>query len=164
MNLRVAQHARLEETRLVMERRSARRRTERRSRVALQAEQIDVADFQHVRIRPAMRQMAGLASLDFHRGVFEHKRTLLVRMALEADGILRRRRAHLLGPGRAVRIVAVGALDEALVHPVMERHFKLRFLREVARVAQLRLRFYQKELRFRCVVRRMAGNAADVVL
>src|SRR5579864_2387083 len=64
VNLRVAQHARLEEAGLVVERRCPRCAAEARRRVALQAQQVDVAQLQHVRIRPAVRHVAGLASVD----------------------------------------------------------------------------------------------------
>ena len=89
MDLRVAQQARLKETCLVVERRRSRRRAERRSRVALQAKQVDVAELQHVRIRPAMRQVARLASIHLDRRMLEYERALLVDVALEADRILR---------------------------------------------------------------------------
>ena len=54
MDLDVAQSARLEESGLVVERWRSRRGAERR-RMTLQAEQVDVADFEHVGIGPAMR-------------------------------------------------------------------------------------------------------------
>src|SRR6202035_5538906 len=92
VHLRVAQHARLEEAGLVVERRSPRRAAETRRRVALQAQQVDVAQLQHVRIRPAVHHMARLASVDLHRLVFENKRPLLVRVTRKANRVLRGRR------------------------------------------------------------------------
>jgi hypothetical protein len=160
----VAQNARLEQARLVMERRSSWRSAEARRGVALQAKQIDIAQFQHVRIWPAVHQMAGLAPIDLHRLMFEYKRSLLVRVACEANRILSGRSPHLMGPHGAVRIVAIGALDEAFIYSMVERHIELSFLRKMARVAKLGLSFYQQEFSSFRMMRRMAGNAADVVL
>jgi hypothetical protein len=160
----MAQHARLEEARLVMERRRSRRPAEAGRRVTLQTQQVHVAQLQHVWIRSAMHQVAGLAAINFHRLMLEHKRSLLVCVAREADLILRRRGAHLLRPHRAVRIVAVRALHQALVHAVVERHVEFRLLRQVAGIAELGLGLHQHEIRVLPVVRRMAGNATDLVL
>jgi hypothetical protein len=108
--------------------------------------------------------MAGLATIHLYRLMFEHKRSLLVRVAREANRILRRGSPHLVGPHGTVRIVAVGALDEAFIHSMVERHIELGFLCKMARVAKLGLSFYQKEFICFRMVRRMAGNAADVIL
>src|SRR5271163_2786658 len=102
VNLRMTQHARLEKTRLVVKRRSSWRPAKAGGRVALQAEQIDVTQFQHMGIWAAVHQMAGLAPIDLYRLVFEYKRSLLVRVALEADRILCGGGSHLLGPHCAV--------------------------------------------------------------
>jgi hypothetical protein len=69
-----------------------------------------------------------------------------------------------MGPHSAVRIVAIGALDEAFIYSMVERHIELSFLRKMARVAKLGLSFYQQEFSSFRMMRRMAGNAADVVL
>ena len=79
--------------------------------MALQAQQVDVAQFQHVGIRSAMCQMARLASIHLDGRVFEHKRSLLVRVALEADSVLRGGSPHLVRLHRAVHVVAIAALD-----------------------------------------------------
>jgi hypothetical protein len=108
--------------------------------------------------------MAGLASINLYRLMFENERPLLVRMTLEADRILRRGSPHLFGFHRSVYIVAIAALDQSLIHPVMERHVELRFLLEVAAVAKLGLGLHEQELRFCGVVWRVAGDATDIVL
>ena len=54
-----------------------------------------------------------------------------------------------------MRVVTVGALDQAFVDPVMKRHVELRLLLQMARVAERRLGFYQEKLRFRGMVGRM---------
>jgi hypothetical protein len=130
--------------------------------VALQAEQVDVAQFQHVGIWSTVRQVARLASIDLYGRMLEHKRPLLVRVTLEADRILRGGSLHLLGLDCAVRIVTVGALDQPFVHPMMERHVELGFLLEMAREAKLGLRFLQEELIRLRVVRGVAGDATHI--
>jgi len=62
-----------------------------------------------------------------------------------------------------MRIVTVGALNEALIHAVVKRHFKLRPFREVAGVTELRLGLYEQELFGGGVMGRMAIDATDLV-
>ena len=111
MYLGVAQRARLKQARLVVKRWHARCTAKTRRRVTLQAQQVDVAQFQHVRIWSAVRQMARLASFHLHRGMLVHKRPLLVRVAFKTNRILRRGSSHLFGLYRSVYVVAVAALD-----------------------------------------------------
>ena len=58
--------------------------------MALQAEQINVAYSQHVRIGASMGNVARRAAFDFYRLMLEYKRALLVGMAAEANCVLRR--------------------------------------------------------------------------
>jgi len=132
--------------------------------VALQAQQIDVAHAQHVRVGSAVRNVAGRAAFDLHGLVLEDKRSLFVSVAGEANRVLCGRRAHLLRSRRAVRIVAIGALHQAFVHPMVKGHFELRFLLQMAGVAKLWLLLGQQEVFGGRVVRRMTGNAAHIVL
>jgi len=111
-----------------------------------------------------MGQMAGGAALNLHRFVLEYEWPLLVGVALIANRVQRRGSPQLHRPFRPMRIMAIGALNQAFVHPMMKRHLELRLLRQVARVAQLRLRFYQQEFSGLCVVRRMAVYATYSVL
>lgn len=148
----MAQGARLEEARLVVERRRPRRTAETGSRVALQAEQIDVAHLQHVCVRTAVNHVARLAPVGFHWNVLVHKGALLVDVALKADHILRSSRSDLLRLGGPVRVVAIRALNQVLVHAVVKRHGELGLLGQVARVAKLRLGFQKKEPRLRSMM------------
>jgi len=66
-------------------------------RVALQAKQVDLAALQHPRIRRPVRCMTGNTSLGFDWNMLKSEGSGLVGMALEADLILRRRSAQLLG-------------------------------------------------------------------
>ncbi len=164
VNRDVAKGARLEETCLVVEGRRAGSAAEARRRVALQAEQVHVAHFQHVRIGAAMDDMARLASVRFYRRMLVNKRPMLVGMTLETNLILRGGQTNLLCQFRAVGIVAVAALNQAFVDPMMKRHGELRLLLKVARIAHLRLGLRQQELLGFGVMRGVARNTTDVVL
>jgi hypothetical protein len=164
----MAQRARLKKCLLAVKRRRPRRvtgfRIHKRVRVALEAKQVHVAHPEHVSIRPSVRNMTGRATLDLYRLVFEHKRPLLIRVARETNCVLCRGGSHLLGANSAMRIVTIGALDQSFVNSMAERHFKLGLLLEMARVTQLGLRFRQQKLFGFRLVRRVAGDATDIVL
>ena len=132
--------------------------------MALQAEQVDVAELQHVGIWSAVRQMARLASIDLYGRMFVNKRSLLVRVALEADRILRGGSPHLLGFDRAVHVVAIAALDQPFIHPMMEGHVELRLFAADGTRSKVRAVLLPAKNPFFRVVRRMAGNATDVIL
>src|SRR5271168_1212107 len=108
--------------------------------------------------------MARLASIHLHGRVFEHKRSLLVRVALEADSVLRGGSPHLVRLHRAVHVVAIAALDQALVDAMMKGHVELSFLLQMAPIAKLGLGLYEQKLRCCGVMRRMARDATDAVL
>ena len=74
-----------------MERRDARRSAIDGQRVALQAEQVDLAALEQAWIRGAMRRVAGHAALSLDGCVLVNKRPELVNVTLEADRILRSR-------------------------------------------------------------------------
>ena len=112
-------------------------------RVALQAQEINVANAQHVRVGTAVRDMTRLAALNLHRFVLKNERPLFVRVAGKTNLVLRRRCAHLLWPRCAMRIVAIRALHQPFVHAMMKGHLKLGLLLQVAAVAKLRLLFDQ---------------------
>ena len=113
---------------------------------------------EHVRVGTAVRQMAGFTTVGLNGLVLKHKRPLLVRVAFEADLILRRGCPDLFRLHRAVDVVAITALDQSFIHTMMKGHFELSFLLKVARVAKLRLRLYEQKIRFFTVMRRMAGT------
>lgn len=164
----MAQRTGLEEGLLTVERRRARCVTSfsvgSGIRVALQAEQIDVAHPQHVDIGSTMRKMTGRASLDFYRFMLEDKWSLLIGVTIEANGVLCRRGAYLLWPDGAVGIVAIGALHQAFVYAVVKRHFKFGFPLQMTRVTKLGLGFRQKKFFGFRVVWRMAGDTTHIIL
>ena len=132
--------------------------------MALQAKHVHVVDFKHARIGRTMRRVAGRAAFHFYRRVLIDIGPLLVGVALEAGGVLCRRHPHLLRERRSVDVVAIRAIDQGLVHSVVERHGKLRLLLQMAAKAQFWLGFGKLKLGSRGVMDRMAGNATYAVL
>lgn len=104
--------------------------------------------------------MANYATFDF-RFMLVHKRALLLRVAFVSDFISRSTRAKLLRPESSMRTMAVIALDETLIHAMMEWSSELGANLHVAGVAQPGRLSLQHELRFLRKMRRMALNAAD---
>ncbi len=88
-----------------------------------------------------MWRMAGHATLRLDRLVLEHKGSLLIRMACEANRIPRCRRAQLLANEPSVGIVTVRALNEPFFHAMVERHIELRLDFLMAGVAEAWLNF-----------------------
>src|SRR6202162_3172342 len=133
------------------------------TRMALQAERVHARGQQHARIGRPVRGVASLASLSLDRFVLEDERSTLVAMALQANHILIRGRSKLAISQRAVRIVAIGTLDQPFFHAMMERLLEIRSLFYVARKAQRRLLLYQQIFQ-RGVVHGVTGGAGDAVL
>lgn len=160
----MAQRACLELGCLVVEGWGARCGTECRVRVALEAEQVYRAQAQHVRVWPAVRNVAGLATFHLDGIVLEDEGALLIRVTLEADGVLLCGRAHLVRLDGAVRVVTIRAVDKPFVHAMVKGHFELGLLGLVASDAELRLRSREQKLSSFRVVRGMARDATDVGL
>ena len=108
-----------------------------RSGVALQAELALLASFQQVEVDRAVRRVADSASFHQHSSVLICKWPFLFRVAGGA----------YFGPDapqvpsrqRAVSIVAIGALDQALIDPMPDWKLKLRLDIPVAGITELRL-------------------------
>jgi len=112
----------------------------------------------------AVRGVAGGAAFDLYCFMLENKWAALIGVAGKAHRVLRRRRPDLIRFHRAMRVVAVIAFHQALVHSMMEGHRELRFLLCVAGITEFRFCLHQQEFRIFAVVRRMAIQAAHVVL
>lgn len=111
-----------------------------------------------------MRHVTRGAALDFDGFMLEDERPGLFRVASEANQVLRTGGAQLPRLESAVLIVAVRALHQAFVNPVMEGPVELLFLVKVAGVAKIRLLGLQQELAFFRVVRIMTVRAAHAIL
>ncbi len=86
-----------------------------------------------------MGRVATAAAFSFHRYMLEYKRPLLVDVALRASRIPARQSLHLSHCPGPMRIMAVAALYQALVNPVVVGFGEIRLGRSMASVAQLRL-------------------------
>jgi len=87
--------------------------------------------------------MAGYAAFGFHGFVFKGERAGLVGMALEADLVLRRRAAQLLGQKAAVLVMAITATHQTLIDAMPERTLEILPRLGVAAVAKLRLLLHE---------------------
>ena len=107
-----------------------------------------------------MWQMAGSAALGLHGRVFEYPRPLKISMAFVADGVLFLRDAHGARHGATMHVVAIGALEQALVNPVTEGLAEVGLLLCVTTVAELWLLLDQQAARLFREVGRVARDAA----
>lgn len=82
-----------------------------------------------------MGRVATNTALGLDRHVLIDEWPLLVDMALVADGIAIRHGSELAGDRRAMRVVAVVALQQSLVHAVVIGFGEVCFGRSVAAVA-----------------------------
>ena len=108
--------------------------------------------------------MARFAAFRLDRLMFEYERSLFVRVARVADRISRCRRAQLLADEPAVRVMAIRALHESFLHPMVEGHIELRLLVEMTAVAELGLCFHQEKVIRAGMMRGMTTQTAQVVL
>jgi len=131
--------------------------------VALQAQKIDLANFQEARVVGAVWSVAASAALGLYRQVFESKGSLLVGMTLVANSISAGHSPRLARRLRSVQIVAIAALHQPLIHPMAKRLGEVSLRSHVASVAQLGLRFDQQVLALLGVVWRVTIQASDVV-
>jgi hypothetical protein len=75
--------------------------------------------------------------------MFVYEWSALIDVAVIADLILGDGRAQLMRSFGAVRVMAIGALDQAFVHAMPKRHRELWPLLLMAPIAKLRLRLHQ---------------------
>ena len=140
MNGRVTHRAGLILLGLVMERWSCGSRRIHRERVALQAEQVYVAALQEPRIRRTVGGMAGDAAFSLDGGMFPGEGTSLVRMAVEADHVLRGGGTQLVPHESTMLVVAVGATYQAFIHAMMKWLGEIRLNLKMAAVTKAGLR------------------------
>ena len=84
-------------------------------------------------------------------------------MAFHANRIAGRDRPDLTYGGCAVNVVAVTAEQKAFVNAVMIGSGEISLCRDVAAVAEIRLRLYQQVVRFFGVVGGVTVQAANIV-
>src|ERR1035438_3807625 len=88
--------------------------------MALQAEHIPLAHLEEPGIGGSVGRMATGAALGLDGHVLVDERPLFVDMALEADCVSAGESAHLAHGCGSVRIMAVIALHQALIHAVVK--------------------------------------------
>ena len=86
-----------------------------------------------------MRCVAAHATFRLHRGVFEYEGSARLGVAPGADGILIGGGANIVVAKGAVNVMAVAALEQALIHLVMEGLRERGLYICVARIAERRL-------------------------
>ena len=130
--------------------------------MALQTEHVHQAHIEQPGIGGSVRRVATGAALCLHRHVLVDERSLLIDVALVANGVSARQGSHLPHCRRPVRVVAVVALHQALVDPVVIRFGEIRLGRSVASVTQLRLLLDQQVTAFLGVMGRVAVQTANI--
>ena len=111
-----------------------------------------------------MRRVTGYAAFGLDRSVFKSKRPGFVRVAIEAELILRVGGSQLMRKESAVRVVAIAAGYKPFIHFVMEWLGEIRFDVKMAGVAKLWfLHLQQPGLHF-WRVNGMAINAPNIIL
>ena len=113
-----------------------RRNVTHGQRVALQAQQIYLADLEQARIGGSVWHMTGGATLAFDRKVLIDKRSPFIGMTLEADLVLVGSGSELMGLFRTMGIVTIAANEKSLIDAVPEGTAELCLLHGVAAVAQ----------------------------
>lgn len=106
--------------------------------------------------------MARFAAFCLDRLMFENERSLLVRVAGDANAIPCCGRSKLLADESAMRVMAIRTLHQAFFHTMMKRHIELRFFVQMAAV-ELRLLLDQQKLLRARMMGGMATQAAQVV-
>ena len=110
-----------------------------------------------------MRHMTTGASLLLHRLVLEHKRAHGVAVAVCTNRKLSGRRAQLAARQRAMRIVAITALNQADIHAVPVGAGKFRSFPCVTSVTERWLCRCQQEAGLRRTMRRVTIDAAHTI-
>ena len=121
--------------------------------VALQAEQVDLAHAQVARIGRPMGRVATATALRLHRHMLIHERSLFVGMALDTNCVPTGHGPHLAERGRTVDVVAVAALYEAFVYPVMIRLREIGLRSCMTSIAETGLGLNQEVFLFFCMMR-----------
>ena len=107
--------------------------------------------------------MAGDASFCFYRRMLEGEGPGLVRVAIEAELVLRSGRSQLMCKKTSMRVVAIAAVHQAFIYFVVEGLGKIRLHIEMAGVTKLRLSNFQQLCLNLGSVNGVAINAANII-
>lgn len=132
--------------------------------MTLQTQEIDLAHPKETGIVRSVGRVATGAAFGLHGYVFIHERSLLLGVAFQANLIPTGKSPDLSQGGRAVNIVAVAAMDEAFVHPVVISLGEICFSRGMTSIAEIGLCPGQQVLGALGKMWRMAIDAAHVIV
>jgi len=130
--------------------------------VALETEQVHQADFEEPGTSGAVGRMTAAATLSLHRDMLVDERPLLVDVALIANGISAGQGPCLAHGRRPVRVMAITALHQTFIDPVVIRLGKVGFGRDMTSITQLGLALDQQVLFLLRVMGRVAVEATDI--
>lgn len=170
MYLRVADGAGLVLVRLIVERRYPRSGEVHRSRMALQAQRVDIIAGQQPRVWRSVWVVARCAALGLDHRMRVDERAGRLGMALRAYYVaagagVQHRGGFLQGAfERAVRIVAIAAGHQTFIHFVMKGLSERRLDVGVAAIAELWLRHFEKALFAFRLMDTVAAGAANLSL
>ena len=111
----------------------------RGERMALQAQQIHLAHTKQAWVSGTMRRVATAAAFCFHRHMLVYKWSSGIGVALGADGVSAGQSFHLPQGCGAMRIMAVAAVKQASIYPVVIGFGKIGLGGGVAAIALFRL-------------------------
>lgn len=135
----------------------------RGKRVALQAQQIDLADPKQARVCGTMGRVTTTAPFRFDGHMLVYKWSPGICVALGADGVSAGQGFHLPQGCGAMHVMAVAAVNQAFIYTVMVRLGKIGFGRSVTAVALFRLFLDQEVLGGLGVVRRMTIKTTNII-
>jgi hypothetical protein len=118
----------------------------RRRKVALVANTVNIGAVEQVWSLPSVRNVAGNAALALHGAVLIDERTGSFGVAPDTKGVLLDGWPATLHFVSAVRVVTIRALNQSLIHLVVEGRGELRLDIGVALVAEGRLRRFEQGL------------------
>lgn len=121
--------------------------------MALQAQQVYLADTQIARVGRTVWRVTTATALSLDRYMLKNERTLLVGMTFGADRVPGRHGPHLANGGGAMDIVAVAALDQTFVYSMVIRLSKVGLGSDMTSIAEIGLCLNQEMLRLFGVVR-----------
>jgi hypothetical protein len=133
------------------------------SPVTLQTQQVDLRDAQKSRIGRAVRRVATHASFGLDRHVLVNEGTLLVGVALVANGVASGRGAHLAQLRGAMHVVTIAALHQAFIYAMAVGTGEVGTGRSMAAVAQIGLGLDEQVLRLFGMVGTVAVEATHIV-
>ena len=132
--------------------------------MTLQAQKVDLTHSQETWIVRSVGRVATGASFGLYGYVFIYKRSLLLGVAFQANLIPTGKSPDLSQGARAVNIVAIAAMDEAFIHPVVIGLGEICFSRGMTSIAEIGLCPGQQVLRALRKMWRMAIDAAYVIV